>query len=67
MPCATTLRAVPSTTSDAVFGHNTHAPCGLRRRGDISCVIAPPRCIRHRLRRAALDLSGTHRRWVRRS
>ncbi len=22
MPCATTLRAVPSTTSDAVFGHN---------------------------------------------
>ncbi len=23
MPCATTLRAVPSTTSDAVFGHTT--------------------------------------------
>ncbi len=22
MPCATTLRVVPSTTSDAVFGHN---------------------------------------------
>ena len=50
MPCAS------STTSDAVFGHNPHAPCGLRRRGGISRVVAPPRYARYRLRRAALDL-----------
>ncbi len=80
MPCATTLRAVPSTTSDAVFGHNRserserrsapanpHAPYGLRRRGGISGAIAPPRYARYRLRRAAVDLRGTRRRRVRRS
>jgi hypothetical protein len=49
MPCATTLRAVPSTTSDAVFGHNPHAPFGLRRRGGISGVAAPPRYARYRV------------------
>ncbi len=90
MPSATTLRAVPSTTRDAVFGHNRsersewsewrsapanhHAPrqaltrlLPLRRRVGISSVAAPPRYARYRLRRAALDLRGTHRRWVRRS
>ncbi len=62
MPCATTLRVVPSTTSDAVFGHNRsersewrsapanpHAPYGLRRRGTISGVVAPPRYARYRV------------------
>ncbi len=56
MPCATTLRAVPSTTSDAVFGHNPHAPrqaltrlLPLRRRGGISSVVAPPRYARYRV------------------
>ncbi len=49
MPCATTLRAVPSTTSDAVFGHNPHAPYGLRRRGAIAGVAAPPRDARYRV------------------
>ncbi len=43
MPCAS------STTSDAVFGHNPHAPYGLRRRGGISHVGAPPRYARYRI------------------
>ncbi len=62
MPCATTLRAVPSTRSDAVFSHNPHAPYGLLRRLGICFVSAPPRYERFRLRRAALDLRGTRRR-----
>jgi hypothetical protein len=43
MPCAS------STTSDAVFGHNPHAPYGLWRRGTISGVAAPPRYARYRV------------------
>jgi hypothetical protein len=43
MPCAS------STTSDAVFGHNPHAPYGLRQRGGISGVVAPPRYARYRV------------------
>jgi hypothetical protein len=43
MPCAS------STTSNAVFGHNPHAPYGLRRRGGISRVVAPPRYARYRV------------------
>ena len=87
MPCATTLRAVPSTTRDAVFRPQperakrvevgaSQSPCAptsayalvtvtaawghLRR-----CRSSPIRTVSRR--RAALDLPGTHRRWVRRS
>jgi hypothetical protein len=42
-------------------------PVGYGGVGGISRVAAPPRYARYRLRRAALDLSGTHRRWVRHS
>jgi hypothetical protein len=37
------------TTSDAVFGHNPHAPYGLRWRGGISSVAAPPRYAQYRV------------------
>jgi len=43
------MPSASSTTSDAVFGHDPHAPYGLRRRGGISGVVAPPRYAGYRV------------------
>ncbi len=75
MPCATTLRAVPSTTSDAVFGYNRSersegrsAPANRSERNDtISGVAAPPRYTRYRVVAPPWICEGTRRRRVRRS